>query len=240
MDIANRTILITGASRGIGRALLDEALRRGARRVYAGIRSEPQSTDARVTPVLLDVTSARQIERAVRDVASVDILINNAGIALGGALGDPGQIEQHMAVNLLGPLNMTLALQPLLERSRGAVVNILSLAALAPVPLLPAYSISKAAAFNLTQSLRMLLAGRGISVHGAVLGPIDTDMTRGLDVPKSSAQTAARGILDGLERGEEDIFPDPASMGIADAWRAGVAKALEQQFAAFVPQAAMA
>lgn len=238
MQLANKTILITGANRGIGRALMTEALRRGARRVYAGTRSELQSADARVTPLALDVTSALQIERAAREVAAVDILINNAGIALGGDLGGAGLVEQHMAVNLYGPLNVTLAFQPLLKRSRGAVVNILSLAALAPVPILSAYSISKAAAFNLTQSLRMLLAGQGISVHGVVLGPIDTDMTRGLDVPKSSAETAARGIFDGLERGDEDIFPDPTSLGVADGWRTGVAKTLERQFAAFVPQPA--
>lgn len=238
MNVANKVVLITGANRGIGRALVIEALRRGARRVYAGTRGDLHSGDARVTPIALDVTSAAQIERAAEEIGAVDLLINNAGIALGDELGDLRLLEQHLAVNLYGPLNVTRAFIPLLEASNGALVNILSLAALAPVPVLPAYSISKAAAFNLTQSLRMLLASRGISVHGAVLGPIDTDMTRGLDVPKSSAETAAKGIFEGLERGDQDIFPDPASVGVADGWRAGVGKALERQFAAFVPQPA--
>jgi len=240
MKIANKTILITGSNRGIGRALVNESLRRGARRVYAGTRGELHSHDTRVKPIALDVTNRAQIERAVTELGDLDVLINNAGIALGGDLGEPQLIERHLAVNLYGPLNLTLAFRPLLESSRGAIVNILSLAALAPVPVLSAYSISKAAALNLTQSLRILMAGGGISVHAAVLGPIDTDMTRGLEVPKSSAETAARGIFDGLERGDEDIFPDPASLTVAEGWRAGIAKALERQFAAFVPQRAAA
>jgi len=112
--------------------------------------------------------------------------------------------------------------------------------ALAPVPVISAYSISKAAAFNMTQALRALLARDGVTVHGVVLGPIDTDMNRGFDIPKASPASAAQGIFDGLERGEEEIFPDPASSSIADSWRAGAAKALERQFSAFVPQSAAA
>ena len=95
-------------------------------------------------------------------------------------------------------------------------------------------SISKAAAFNMTQSLRALLAGQGVKVHAVVLGPIDTDMNRGFDIPKASPESAAMRILDGLEKGEEDIFPDPASLSIAEGWQTGVAKQLERQFAAFV------
>src|SRR5262249_6807943 len=130
----------------------------------------------------------------------------------------------------------TQAFLPLLKRSKGAIVNNLSLAALAPLPVIPGYSISKAAALNMTQSMRALLASEGVSVHAVVLGPIDTDMNRGFDIPKVSTETAARGIFDGLERGEEEIFPDPASQSVADGWREGTAKALEHQFAAFVPQ----
>ena len=96
--------------------------------------------------------------------------------------------------------------------------------------------ISKAAAFNLTQSLRALLASEGVTVHGVVLGPVDTDMNRGLEIPKASPESAAAGIFDGLARGEEEIFPDPASASVAESWRAGAAKALERQFAVFVPE----
>jgi NAD(P)-dependent dehydrogenase (short-subunit alcohol dehydrogenase family) len=239
VNIADKTILITGASRGIGRALVDEALRRGAKRVYAGTRGPLPHADARVTPVKLDVTSAEDIRKAVTSIDSLDVLVNNAGVAPYDDLSRADVLERTLAVNFFGVLNVTRAFLPHLTRSRGAVVNHLSMVALAALPLIPAYSISKAAALNLTQSLRALLARDGVKVHGVVLGPIDTDMNRGLDVPKATTETAARGILDGLERGEEDIFPDPASQSVAEGWRNGAAKALERQFAALVgPNAA--
>jgi NAD(P)-dependent dehydrogenase (short-subunit alcohol dehydrogenase family) len=106
------------------------------------------------------------------------------------------------------------------------------------LPVIPAYSLSKAAALIMTQSLRALLAGQGVTVHAVVLGPIDTDMNRGFDIPKASPESAALRIFDGLEKGEEEIFPDPASLSIAEGWRTGAAKALERQFAAFVPESA--
>ena len=235
MNIANKTVLITGAGRGIGRALVEEALRRGAKRVYAGTRGPLAHADARVTPVMLDVTSATDIQRAVTSVDNLDVLVNNAGVAPYDDLNNPDILQRTFAVNLFGVLNVTRAFLPLLKRSRGAVVNHLSIVALAALPLIPAYSISKAAALNLTQSLRALLAGDGVKVHGVLLGPVDTDMNRGLNIPKATTESAARGIFDGLEQDEEDIFPDPTSQSVADGWRNGAAKALERQFAAFVP-----
>jgi NAD(P)-dependent dehydrogenase (short-subunit alcohol dehydrogenase family) len=236
MKIANKTVLITGANRGIGQALVREALRRGAKRVYAGARGALQHADERVTPLALDVTNASQIQRAASEVGSLDVLVNNAGVAISDDLSNPEAIERHMAVNLIGLLKVTQALLPQLRRSRGAIVNNLSLAALAPVPVLASYSISKAAALSATESLRVLLAGHGVTVHAVLTGPIDTDMNRGFDIPKASPESAAQGIFDGLENGEEDIFPDPASRPVAEGWRKGVAKVLERQFAAFVPQ----
>ncbi len=238
MNIENKTVLITGANRGIGRALVNEALRRGAKRVYAGTRGALQDADKRVTPLTLDVTDISQIQRAVDTVDTLDVLINNAGVAIYGDLSNLDTIDQHLAVNFFGPLNVTRAFLPLLRRSKGAIVNNVSLAAFAGLAILPSYSISKAAVFNLTQSLRALLAGQGVTVHAAVLGPIDTDMARGLEIPKASPESAAIGIFDGLEKGEEEIFPDPVSKSIADGWRNGVAKALERQFAAFLPGSA--
>jgi short-subunit dehydrogenase len=124
----------------------------------------------------------------------------------------------------------------MLSQAHGAIVNVLSLAALAGVPFSPAYSISKAAAFSLTQSLRALGAQRGVMVHAVFAGPVDTDMTHGVNVPKASPESVAHAIFDGVEKGEEDIFPDPMSESIADGWRNGVAKNLERQFAAFTPE----
>ncbi|HXB72088.1 MAG TPA: SDR family NAD(P)-dependent oxidoreductase [Candidatus Acidoferrales bacterium] len=236
MNIQNKTVLITGANRGIGRALVNEALGRGAKRIYAGTRGALSVADARVTPLRLDVTNASQIEQAASEVNTLDVLINNAGIALYDDLSNFEVIEQHLAVNLFGSLKMSRVFLPLLRRSKGAIVNTLSLMALAPLPLTPAYAISKAAAFNMTQSLRALLAGQGVTVHGVFLGPTDTDMTRGFEIPKASPEAVARGIFDGLENKEEDIFPDPASQSIAEGWRTGVAKAFERQYAGFVPE----
>ena len=235
MNIKDKTILITGASRGIGRALVDEALRRGAKRVYAGTRGPVEFSDERVTPVTLDVTSEAQIQEAVEKIGTLDVLINNAGIAIYDDLSNVEVIEKHLAVNLLGLLRVTHAFLPSLKRSHGAIVNNLSMVGLAALPIIPAYSVSKAAAFSMTQSLRALLAGQGVSVHAVVLGPVDTDMNRGLDIPKASPQLAASGIFDGLEKGEEEIFPDPASASIAETWRTGALKALEREFSAFAP-----
>jgi NAD(P)-dependent dehydrogenase (short-subunit alcohol dehydrogenase family) len=232
MTIADKTVLVTGANRGIGQALVAEALRRGATRVYAGTRQPLAHPDGRVTPLTLDVTSAAQIQAAAGQVEALDILINNAGVFLYDDLSDRAALEHHLAVNLFGPWGVTQAFLPLLARSRGAIINNVSLMALAPLPLTPAYSISKAAAFNLTQSLRALLAGEGVRVHAVLTGPTDTDMLRDFDIPKASPESVARAIFDAVDNGEEDIFPDPMSRSVADSWRGGAAKALERQNAA--------
>ncbi|HEY1915890.1 MAG TPA: SDR family NAD(P)-dependent oxidoreductase [Streptosporangiaceae bacterium] len=237
MTIADKVILVTGANRGIGRALVTEALGRGATRVYAGTRQPLVHPDARVTPLILDVTSASQIQEGADQVESLDVLVNNAGIALFDDLSERAMIEQHLAVNLFGTYGVTRAFLPLLTRSRGAIVNNVSTMAVAPFPFTPAYAISKAAAFNLTQSLRALLAGQGISVHAVLTGPTDTDMTRGFDIPKASPESVARAIFDGVENGEEDIFPDAMSQSLADSWRASAVKAMERENAAFVSAA---
>jgi NAD(P)-dependent dehydrogenase (short-subunit alcohol dehydrogenase family) len=234
MNIEDKVVLVTGANRGIGQALVEEALARDARRVYAGTRQPLTHPDERVTPLLLDVTNAAQIQAAVEAVESLDILINNAGVALYDDLSDRATIEQHLAVNLFGTYAVTQAFLPLLTQSRGAIVNGLSLAAFASLPIIPAYSISKAASFSLSQSLRALLAGQGVSVHSVMTGPTDTERSRGLDVPKASPESVARAIFDGVANGEEDIFPDPMSQSMAESWRGGAAKAMERQNASLV------
>src|SRR5580658_1266320 len=234
MTIADKTVLVTGANRGIGQALVEEALARGAKRVYAGTRQPLAHPDERVTPLILDVTNAAQIQAAADQVESLDVLINNAGIALFDDLTDRSVLEQHLAVNLFGTYGVTQAFLPLLARSGGAIVNNVSMMAFAPLPFTPAYAISKAAAFNLTQSLRALLAGRGVRVHAVLTGPTDTDMTRGFDIPKASPESVARAIFDGVERGDEDIFPDSMSQSLAESWRNGAVKAMERELASSV------
>jgi NAD(P)-dependent dehydrogenase (short-subunit alcohol dehydrogenase family) len=234
MTLTNKTVLVTGANRGIGQALVEEALQRGAARVYAGTRQPLTHRDSRVTPLILDITDQAQIDAAAAQVESLDILINNAGIALYDDLRDRGVIEQHLAVNLFGTYAVTLAFLPQLVRSGGAIVNAASMAALAPLPFIPSYSISKAAIVSLSQSLRVQLAGQGVRVHVVLTGPVDTEMSRGLVVSKASPESVAAAIFDGVAHGDEEIFPDPMSGSTADSWRDGLSKSLERAFAGFV------
>jgi len=234
MNISDKIILITGASRGIGRALVEEALKRGVKKVYAGTRRTFTHPDPRVVPLMLDVTDPEQIGQAAGEVTSLDILINNAGIAYYDDLSDRSMIDRHLAVNLFGTYALSRAFLPALIRSQGAIVNNLSVAALAPLPPIASYSISKAAAFSLTQSLRAFLAGQGVKVHAVLTGPTDTDMTKGFDIPKSAPQIIAQGVFDGVEKEVDDIFPDPMSGSVEESWRNSAMKEMERQNAAFV------
>jgi NAD(P)-dependent dehydrogenase (short-subunit alcohol dehydrogenase family) len=231
---AGKTVLVTGANRGLGQALVQEALSRGAKRVYAGTRQPYSHPDERVVPLLLDVTDETQVQRAVGQVESLDVLINNASVAIYDDLSDRAVLEQHLAVNLFGPWSLTQALLPLLTRANGAVVNVLSTAAAAALPIVPSYSISKAALWSLSQSLRAFLAPRGVSVHAVLAGPMNTEMSREFPVPKASTESVARAIFDGVQRGEDDIFPDPMSATLAESWRAGAVKEMERQNATLV------
>lgn len=237
MKIANKTILITGANRGIGLALVEEALKKGVGRVYAATRTPFAHSDKRVTPLMLDVTDKTQIREAAREVGSLDILINNAGLGLIDDLSNTEALEKQLAVNLFGTYHVTQAFLPLLIVAKGAVVNNLSISAMAPFALIPSYCISKAAAFSLTQCQRALLIGKGVSVHAVLIGPTDTEMARelkGFNVPKNSAAATAQGIYKGIENGEEEIFPDPISASLSDGWYAGSVKAIERRNAVMV------
>jgi NAD(P)-dependent dehydrogenase (short-subunit alcohol dehydrogenase family) len=156
MNITDKIILITGANRGIGQALVQEALNRGAKKVYAGTRVALNHPDERVIPLSLDVTNIGQIHDAAAKIDKLDILINNAGVAFYDDLSDSSILEKHLAVNLYGTQNVTNAFLPVLKDAKGTVVNILSILALAPLPPISSYCISKAAAFSMTQSLRAL------------------------------------------------------------------------------------
>ena len=233
--ITGKTVLVTGANRGLGRALVDEALTRGASRVYAASRRPIAHPNDRVTSVIMDVTDWTQIRQAAESVESLDILLNNADISLPDDLSSRTAFEQHFDVNVYGPLMVTQALLPSLTQTRGRIVNVVSIGAFAAVPVLPAYSASKAAAFSVTQSLRALLAGRGVKVHAVMPGPIDTEMIRDLPIPKTPPQLVAQAILDGVENGDEEIFPDPLSGMFAESWPTGPVKEFERQNATLVP-----
>jgi NAD(P)-dependent dehydrogenase (short-subunit alcohol dehydrogenase family) len=230
----DRTVLVTGANRGLGQALVQAALDRGAKRVYAGARRPEPHPDARVVPLALDITDAAQIKAAAEAVEELDVLVNNAGAASYADLGDRGELERMLAVGLYGLYDVSQAFRGQLVASQGTVVNVLSASALAPVPVMPAYSIAKAAAYSLTQVLRAVLAPNGVRVHAVLAGPLDTDMSRDLDIPKAAPDVVAAEILDEVADGVEDVFPDPAVAQLAEAWSDSPLKVMERMNAAML------
>lgn len=238
MNTENAIALVTGANRGIGRAFVEALLERGARRVYATARN-PALLDsvvmrdrARIIPLKLDITNQRDVQTAAEQAADVNLLINNAGILSSGGLlsSEIGLLQQDLNTNYLGTLAMIRRFAPVIERNGGgSIVNILTLIALVSMPGFGGYSASKAAAYSMTQAVRAELAPKGISIHGVFPGAVDTDMLRGVEMPKTSPQDIARTVLAAIEAGDEDIFPDPMSQGAYATWLQNP-KALERQF----------
>jgi NAD(P)-dependent dehydrogenase (short-subunit alcohol dehydrogenase family) len=229
MTIEGKAVLVTGANRGLGQALVEEAVRRGAKRVYAGTRQPLVHPDKRVTPLTLDVTDPAQVHQAAEEVGSLDILFNNAGVALPAELSDRSALERHLAVNLFGTWGVTEAFLPLLTRTGGAVINVVSVAALAaragPSRLLDLEGGRVLALAVATSPLRRPGRERACS-HGRPDRHRHGPRSRH---PEDLSEAVARGIFDGVERGEEEIFPDPMSEKMAESWRTGPAKALERQ-----------
>jgi NAD(P)-dependent dehydrogenase (short-subunit alcohol dehydrogenase family) len=237
MHIENSVAFVTGANRGIGRAFVDALLDRGAARVYAAARDRASleslaRLDQRVRTIELDVRNAAAASFAASLAPDVTLLINNAGtLSAGGPADVPlSAVRDDMETNFFGTLNVINAFVPALERHGGSIVNMLTLVALASMPALAAYNASKAAALSLTQSFRADLGKRGITVHGVFPGAVDTDMIRTFEMPKTPAIDVARATLDGIEAGDEDIFPDPMARQVYTAWRQDH-KAVERQFA---------
>lgn len=237
MQIKNSVALVTGANRGIGRAL-ESLSERGADRVYAAAR-RPADLDKlvgfdpkRVTPLKLDATNQPDLAKATATARDVNLLINNAGVLdIGSVLDSPAEaFRRDFDVNFYGPLLAARAFGPALIQNGGALVNILTIAALASMPRLGVYSASKTAAWSLTQSLRADLSKQGVQVFSVFPGPVDTDMARGFEMTKASPEAVAREILVGIEAGIDDIFPDPVSKQLYNAWAADH-KAVERQFA---------
>lgn len=221
MELSGKVALVTGANRGLGARLVQELLGTGAARVYATARdvgtvSPEVASDPRVEVLRLDVTDQHSVEEAARSAVDVNILVNNAGVlSFGTALeGDLAGFERDLATNYFGALRTTRAFVPVLERNGGsAVVNVLTLIALAPVSPMAGYSASKAAAHSLTQALRGELRSRGIAVLGAYPGGIDTDMLAGVEAEKADPAVVARRIVAALVAEESIVFPDDASSG---------------------------
>lgn len=212
MQLHNATVLITGANRGIGLAFAREALARGARKVYAGARNPASVTLPGVEPIALDVTDPAAVAAAAHHASDVTLVVNNAGIAsFGGFLAEGGEASAraHLETNFFGLLRVSQAFAPVLAANGGgALLNVLSIASWINSPMLSVYGASKSAAWALTNGLRHDLRAQGTQVLGLHMGFVDTDLTRGIEMPKSTPEAIVRRAFDALEAGAEEVLGD--------------------------------
>ena len=215
-QLSGAVVLVTGANGGLGREFVEQALARGAAKVYATARRPREWNDARIVPLVLDVTDPNSIRAAVAQAPDVTVLINNAGIAVESdtllALPDE-EVRKVMETNFFGPVALTKAFAPVLAASgTSAVLNIHS--ALSWIALTGAYSASKAGLWSATNSFRMELAPQGTHVMGVHVGYMDTAMAEGVNAPKTSPEEVVRKTFDGLEQGEYEVIVDEVSAGV--------------------------
>jgi NAD(P)-dependent dehydrogenase (short-subunit alcohol dehydrogenase family) len=211
MKIEGSVALVTGANRGIGKAIAEGLLARGAAKVYAGARDAASVTDPRLVPIELDVTDAEQVARAAERLGDVEIVVNNAGIGRPARPldADLDDARAELEVNYLGIVSMTKAFAPVLAANGGgALVNVLSVASWVGSPNLATYSASKAAAWNYTNAARVQLKARGTQVVGVHVGYVDTDLTAGFEVDKIAPEVVVAAALDGVESGASEVAVD--------------------------------
>lgn len=219
-DVKGKTALVTGANRGIGKAYVETLVERGAQKVYAAARdassfkSLSEINNDIVEPVLLDVTNEKHITEVSNKIPELDLLINNAGIVNGCFFSAENAAEIariEMETNYFGPLNIIHAFLQKLKQSKGAIVNISSIAGISNFPSIGPYSATKAAIHSLTQGLRTELQGDGILVAGVYPGPIDTRMAEDFEMEKAPPSQVAERTLSAISEGEVSIFPDDFS-----------------------------
>ena len=217
MNIEGTTILVTGANRGIGKAIAEELLGRGAAKVYAGVRDPSSVTDPRLVPVALDVTDAARVAEVAGELGDVQVVVNNAGTGYAATplSADLADARAELEVNYLGIVSMTQAFAPVLAANGGgAFVNVLSVVSWVAQPNLATYSASKSAAWNFTNAARVELKRQGTQVLGVHVGYVDTDLTAPFEVDKIAPQVVAVAVLDALEAGRSEVAVDEFSRGI--------------------------
>jgi NAD(P)-dependent dehydrogenase (short-subunit alcohol dehydrogenase family) len=212
MKIRDSVAFVTGANRGIGLAFAQELLAGGARKVYAAARQPERITLSGVERVRLDVTNPEDVAAAARQCTDVNLLINNAGIALWTGFLPPDSIEaarSEMETNYYGPLLLSRAFAPVLAKNGGgAIVNLLSVLSWVAVPSAGTYSASKAAAWALTNWLRTALREQNTQVVGVHAGPVDTDMASEITLPKVKPIFVVRQALSAVEAGRDEVLAD--------------------------------
>jgi NAD(P)-dependent dehydrogenase (short-subunit alcohol dehydrogenase family) len=214
MKVEGAAALVTGANRGLGAAIAQALLDSGAK-VYGAARDNTGITNHNIIPVPLDVTSAVDIANAARICGDVSIVVNNAGILRSSASLAPGAVDAaraEMETNFFGPMRMAQAFTPLLrDNGGGALVNVLSVLSFISMPQGATYSASKAAAWSLTNALRIELRRQGTLVVAVHAGFIDTDMAAGVNAEKVSPRSVATQIVAALEADAEEVLADPTS-----------------------------
>lgn len=226
MNIRHSVALVTGANRGLGLSLTRALLARGAKKVYAAARTPTSNSMDGVVPVVLDVTKPDTIAAAARELGDVTLLVNNAGIIRARRLlagGIVATAREELETNYLGPLALSEAFAPVLSQNGGgAILNVLSVLSWLAPPGSTTYGASKAAAWALTNGLRAELGPRGTQVTAVHVGYIDTDMVRGLDVPKVPAEEVARLALEGVEAGADEVLVDQLTRTVKDGLSRGL------------------
>jgi NAD(P)-dependent dehydrogenase (short-subunit alcohol dehydrogenase family) len=225
MDLSTSTVLVTGANRGLGRALAAELLHRGAT-VYAAARNPDQIDLPGAKPVALDITDPASVAAAADATGDVTVLINNAGISTGTDLltGDPDNIRREMDTNFYGTLSVVRSFAPqIAANGGGAILNILSALSWYSFPAIGAYCASKSAQWSLTNSLRVQLADQNIRVAGLHVGYMDTDMAAAATAPKTAPAQVARLAADAIAAGSYEIVVDDTSRQVQAGLAAGAA-----------------
>ncbi|MGA7781903.1 MAG: SDR family oxidoreductase [Paraburkholderia sp.] len=226
MKVEGSVVFVTGANRGLGLQFAKEALSRGAKKVYGAARDPSTVTLAGVIPVKLDVTHAADLAAAAKQCTDVTLLINNAGIARVGSVTQPeagAVLREQIETNVFGMLGVSQAFAGILgSNGGGAMLNLLSILSWVNTPAIACYGVSKAAAWALTNGLRHELRAQGTQVVGFHAGFIDTDLTRGIDVPKATPADVVSQAFDAVEAGEEEVMVDEPTRQVKQGLSHGV------------------